>query len=834
MTQTDNVAKLISHILKHDNTSNRVLAAKCIGNLENTKRPEIEQFMKLLEKQLYSGIVLFSRINLLLFILLAAIWLSGFPLLSYFLTKHLQFLYFRFFDIRIIIFSLYFFGVPGLFVQIQKILVRIFRRRATKHNILPAIMALRYADTTEARKILAGAGDHDFQTHTFRPPESLAHDEDFQPNIDDQLKVAVGQILKDAKIKEVENCEHLISALKANDDVEALAMADLLANRIDDECFDQMIKLAQSKDFRIRNLTIKALDIIGRTNKEFRRRIKEEIKTITVAEKFGFYVKYIFSYVHQPVAKALYFFYELIKLIPYILKMSLKLILLIGKFGLKILRFAFIRIKSSPSWPLRVMGWLYYKQTFYVNAIKWYKRATVFDTNNLYLNNIIGNCYYALGKTGEAVNWYKKAISLNPKAFWIYRNLGLAYSKQRNYNEAIASFNKSLMINPTFSVARTSITETQKAIEIEKTIEFYKNTLVYNPFDCWMYYDIGYAYQSLRDYEEAVAWYENALRIQPYFVEAMNAIGNAYYYAMKYQDAIHWYGKAIELDPRHFYAYRNIGMCFEAEGNYYEAKTWFQKAYQIDPSFNQTLLDLNRVSSELEGHKKLEDLSRAKGFTKYKNVLLSGIVALAFAVAGLFIPNDILTVTFLSQHSTLAFFITCFFIFSLFIFTRNKGNQTIFNGINWNVVLVGASANLLIIFLLQKLFKISYPMAFYSLLLLSISLTTFILAILVSRRQIAHGLITVMLELLLLIFSPYFRLSEFDLKLLALMSAIISAAIFGSHCGILLRIKLFGVRPEGRLPVEDFSDKNKLNKASTETRYSSGKVYANRQTWRKL
>ena len=71
-----------------------------------------------------------------------------------------------------------------------------------------------------------------------------------------------------------------------------------------------------------------------------------------------------------------------------------------------------------------------------------------------------------------------------------------------------------------------------------------------NPKDAKAYYNMGVAYEKLKDYENAINSYKKAIKINPNYDKAYYNMGVAYGKLKDYENAINSYKKAIEIDPK--------------------------------------------------------------------------------------------------------------------------------------------------------------------------------------------------------------------------------------------------------------------------------------------
>ena len=61
---------------------------------------------------------------------------------------------------------------------------------------------------------------------------------------------------------------------------------------------------------------------------------------------------------------------------------------------------------------------------------------------------LLGVCYYYLGKEAEARRALEKAIDFNPRFFWSHYNLGVLFYKRREFPQAAQAFKRALKASP--------------------------------------------------------------------------------------------------------------------------------------------------------------------------------------------------------------------------------------------------------------------------------------------------------------------------------------------------------------------------------------------------
>lgn len=77
---------------------------------------------------------------------------------------------------------------------------------------------------------------------------------------------------------------------------------------------------------------------------------------------------------------------------------------------------------------------------------------------------ILGYCFYHLGKYQDAISAYRKSAHLHPGFFWPQYNLGVIYFKMGQYQAAAEAFKNALAANPAVTVQFLSTSRIYKSI----------------------------------------------------------------------------------------------------------------------------------------------------------------------------------------------------------------------------------------------------------------------------------------------------------------------------------------------------------------------------------
>jgi tetratricopeptide (TPR) repeat protein len=162
-------------------------------------------------------------------------------------------------------------------------------------------------------------------------------------------------------------------------------------------------------------------------------------------------------------------------------------------------------------------------------ALKEFKKALAFDSENYTAHQYIGNIYLSQGKTKEAIKEFKENVRLQPLSVNSLVDLGNAYIQDKNYTEAEKSLKKAARMDPLNPVADYTLghlyLNTDRLNEAEA--EFKKAQKV-SPKDGNVYYSLGMLYNKQGKYEDAAKNLEKALTLKKDFPAANYELGVAY------------------------------------------------------------------------------------------------------------------------------------------------------------------------------------------------------------------------------------------------------------------------------------------------------------------
>lgn len=94
------------------------------------------------------------------------------------------------------------------------------------------------------------------------------------------------------------------------------------------------------------------------------------------------------------------------------------------------------------------LGIILYKLQRWGDAVASLEKSLSIDGSTVGSLQVIGHCYYELGKLDEALNWYNKVIDKNPAAREAWRGKGITLEKLGRYDEAEDALRKAVNMNP--------------------------------------------------------------------------------------------------------------------------------------------------------------------------------------------------------------------------------------------------------------------------------------------------------------------------------------------------------------------------------------------------
>jgi tetratricopeptide (TPR) repeat protein len=260
-------------------------------------------------------------------------------------------------------------------------------------------------------------------------------------------------------------------------------------------------------------------------------------------------------------------------------------------------------------------------------SIENYKNAINNGIEDFSIYYNLGKALLESGNTDEANEYLKEAQRLNPDKSDIYEVLGDSNKKKKNISLAIKNYGFALQRNPTKRAIfeKLSCTYIENG-SYEKTLETFKKAVsidkeyaaIYSGIakvlkekndKYWLsdllkwaskikiknasfYFNLGYDYNYLENFEKAIEMYREAIRLNLDYADAYFNLGNVLYSKGKYDDAIKMFQEARRLNPEKTVNYNSLGDNLYQKDKYDEAIKMFREAIRVKPDDTFTYIKL--------------------------------------------------------------------------------------------------------------------------------------------------------------------------------------------------------------------------------------------------
>jgi len=214
--------------------------------------------------------------------------------------------------------------------------------------------------------------------------------------------------------------------------------------------------------------------------------------------------------------------------------------------------------------PFYEVGNIFFLRGDYPRAIKFYDLALKKDSTqaNYYFAKAL--VYHKQNKIDEAIGWCKAATMVNPKFIKGYHRLFDIYMNDKKDPEAALEYNLTILsidsLHPVgrFNMGyyfqdrynRTVATDPLKAEGyLKHGITQYGVAIKRDPNYAVAYYNRGYAYLTLKDYDNAIADFRKVTELTPNDARAHFMLGSLNEYFKDYEAAASSYQAALKANP---------------------------------------------------------------------------------------------------------------------------------------------------------------------------------------------------------------------------------------------------------------------------------------------
>ncbi|UCE78704.1 MAG: tetratricopeptide repeat protein [Nitrospiraceae bacterium] len=181
-----------------------------------------------------------------------------------------------------------------------------------------------------------------------------------------------------------------------------------------------------------------------------------------------------------------------------------------------------------------------------------------------------------------------------------FYDLGVAYLNENKIQKAFVEFQKAYSINPSDKriLNAIGIIYLLHFDDTPKAISFFEKAVNLDTTYSEAYNNLGFAHESLGNFETAISYYEKAVANLMYATpeKAYINLANVHYRLGKYDLAIAAIREALKRAPTLSIAYMKLALCYNALGRYGDASTALSSAIVLDPLYQG---DVNRAIEEL-------------------------------------------------------------------------------------------------------------------------------------------------------------------------------------------------------------------------------------------
>jgi tetratricopeptide (TPR) repeat protein len=317
--------------------------------------------------------------------------------------------------------------------------------------------------------------------------------------------------------------------------------------------------------------------------------------------------------------------------------------------------------------------------SYWRNTKTLFEHALAVTRGNYVALAVLGNALFEEGKLDDAIAHCRKALALSPGYPEALNSLGNIYSKQARYDEAIASYRAALDSDSSYADAHNGLgdalmkqgkfadaeAQCREALrlapmhlpamfclatalhnqgKLDEAAKRYRQVLALSPelFTPRRY--LGNVLVAQGKPDEAIPEFRTALKIRPNDADTHVVLGIALLERSRADEATAQFAEAVRLQPTNAIANYQLGTIYQGRKQPHMAIDYFRKALQAQADWPEVLNNLawilaaNADPSVRDGAEAVTCAERACTLTSYKEPLLIGTLAAAYAEAGRF--ND--------------------------------------------------------------------------------------------------------------------------------------------------------------------------------------------------
>lgn len=157
-----------------------------------------------------------------------------------------------------------------------------------------------------------------------------------------------------------------------------------------------------------------------------------------------------------------------------------------------------------------------------------------------------------LERTGDiesAKKKYKEILDIDPKYHLAYQNLGVLSAKEGNHSDAVYFFTKAFQLNENIKNCYNLAVSLYRMGELEKSINFLKQTLTYEKKFISAHLLLAQIYQKLGNDDKTEIYLNNVIKIESNHKSALGGLAMFYYERSRYPESLKMIERYLVLYP---------------------------------------------------------------------------------------------------------------------------------------------------------------------------------------------------------------------------------------------------------------------------------------------
>jgi tetratricopeptide (TPR) repeat protein len=302
-------------------------------------------------------------------------------------------------------------------------------------------------------------------------------------------------------------------------------------------------------------------------------------------------------------------------------------------------------IEIAPNFPgaRNNLGAALVQQKKYEEAIAAFEGALSINPRSAEAESNLGAALYCLEKTDEAIGHLREAIRIDPEHPLAHYNLGNALLQKDQLAEATGEFRIAAQLNQRYAEARNNLAlALARQGKLDEAAVQFRHALALQPGLLPAHYGFGELLMDQGKFEEATEQFSEVLRLQPNHEPAWVQLGLARASQGKLDEAVEAFSAALRIKPDDAAAQYHLAVALASQHKTKEAIRHYQEALKTLPNFPEALNNLawilaaNPDAQVRNGREAIDLAERACKLTEYKQPVMVGTLAAAYAEAGRF------------------------------------------------------------------------------------------------------------------------------------------------------------------------------------------------------